>query len=134
MPLEISSVSYRFFELPNPLMLFQLVASCYSFRYLREQIAVPEAKVATRMIPDTPPSDGIFVVDTAEMFSALEGHSGERRNLERMCRLLGMRDLAYMHNAGNDAHVRNKHLVILSSYPVLHITPVDGAGVYNLSA
>lgn len=75
-------------------------------RYLREQLAVPEAKLATRIIPDAPPKDGIFVVDTAEMFAALEGHSGERRNLERMCRLLGLRDLEYMHNAGNDAHVR----------------------------
>lgn len=75
------------------------------------------------MIPDAPPSDGTFVVDTAEMFSALEGHSGERRNLERMCRLLGMRDLAYMHNAGNDAHVRNKHLFIIFSCHILHITP-----------
>ena len=58
------------------------------------------------MIPDTPPKDGVFVVDTAELFAALEGRSGERRGLERMCRLLGMRELSFMHNAGNDAHVR----------------------------
>lgn len=78
----------------------------HCLRYLREQLAVPEAKVATRMIPDTPPKQGIYIVDTAELFAALEGHSGERRGLERMCRLLGIRELKYMHNAGNDAHVR----------------------------
>jgi len=58
------------------------------------------------MVPDTPPKQGIYIADTAELFAALEGHSGERRGLERMCRLLGIRELKYMHNAGNDAHVR----------------------------
>ncbi|KAF8305387.1 hypothetical protein DL93DRAFT_2144637 [Clavulina sp. PMI_390] len=73
-------------------------------KYLQGQLAVPEAAIASRMIPDSPPADGIYVVDTAEMFAALEGHSGERRNLERMCRLLKLKDLKHMHNAGNDAH------------------------------
>lgn len=64
------------------------------------------------MIPDTPQSEGIFVVDTAELFSDLEGHSGDRRGLERMCRLLGMREMEYMHNAGNDAHVCETFLLL----------------------
>lgn len=67
------------------------------------------------MIPDAPPNDGVFIVDTAELFSALEGHSGERRGLERMCRLLGMRNLEYMHNAGNDAHVRARLICFCSA-------------------
>lgn len=66
------------------------------------------------MIPDTPPKEGIYVVDTAEVFAALEGNSGERRGLERMCRLLGMRELNFMHNAGNDAYVRVTNLPYLA--------------------
>ena len=57
-------------------------------------------------MPDTPSNDGVYIVDTASLFAALEGHSAERRGLERMCRLLGMRTIDHMHNAGNDAHVR----------------------------
>lgn len=76
-----------------------------STRYLREQLDVPEARIASRVIPDTSPADGIYIVDTAEMFSALEGHSADRRGLERACRLLKMQELQFMHNAGNDAHV-----------------------------
>jgi hypothetical protein len=122
---NIRSLLSRFREFPGPLFLIfhdatgdikqvptptklqwpDLLTSLCP-RYLREQLAVPEAKVATRMIPDTPSKNGIYVVDTAELFAALEGHSGERRGLERMCRLLGIRELDFMHNAGNDAHVR----------------------------
>jgi DNA polymerase III subunit epsilon-like, C-terminal domain len=61
--------------------------------------------VATRLLPDVPPTGGIFVIDTADLFSGLEGHSGTRRGLDRMCRLLKMQNLEHMHNAGNDAHV-----------------------------
>ena len=51
------------------------------------------------------PNDGIFIVDTAEMFAGLEGESGvNTRGLERTARLLGI-EVEYDHNAGNDAHV-----------------------------
>lgn len=73
------------------------------------------------MIPDAPPNDGVFIVDTAELFSALEGHSGERRGLERMCRLLGMRNLEYMHNAGNDAHVRARPICLCSAIAEIYL-------------
>lgn len=76
------------------------------------------------MIPDTPPNNGVFIVDTAELFSALEGHSGERRGLERMCRLLGMRNLEYMHNAGNDAHVSPRFVCFRSA--IVQIYVIDG--------
>jgi hypothetical protein len=56
-------------------------------------------------LPDVPPDDGIYVVDTALLFSALEGDAGNRRSLERMCRLLHI-ETRFLHNAGNDAHVR----------------------------
>jgi len=44
------------------------------------------------------------VVDTRELFSALEGESfANQSSLERVCRLLGYKP-EYLHNAGNDAH------------------------------
>jgi DNA polymerase III epsilon subunit-like protein len=53
-----------------------------------------------------------FVIDTAELFAALEGDSGgQKRSLERMCRLLQV-DASltqHLHNAGNDAQVLLPH-------------------------
>jgi hypothetical protein len=50
----------------------------------------------------------IYVVDTAELFAALEGDSGgQKRSLERVCRLLQLKSTLteHLHNAGNDARV-----------------------------
>lgn len=50
----------------------------------------------------------IFVIDTAELFAALEGDSGgQKRSLERVCRLLQIKSTLaqHLHNAGNDARV-----------------------------
>ena len=61
-------------------------------------------------LPDVRPDEGIYVVDTGELFAALEGEStGNKRGLERVCRLLQM-DPQRLHNAGNDAHVRTTPL------------------------
>jgi len=54
---------------------------------------------------DTPK---IYVVDTSELFAALEGDSGgQKRSLERVCRLLQINSsfTEHLHNAGNDARV-----------------------------
>jgi hypothetical protein len=54
---------------------------------------------------DTPK---IYVVDTSELFAALEGDSGgQKRSLERVCRLLQIKSTftEHLHNAGNDARV-----------------------------
>ena len=54
---------------------------------------------------DTPK---VYVVDTSELFAALEGDSGgQKRSLERVCRLLQIKSTftQHMHNAGNDARV-----------------------------
>jgi hypothetical protein len=54
---------------------------------------------------DTPK---IYVIDTSELFSALEGDSGgQKRSLERVCRLLQIKSefTQHLHNAGNDARV-----------------------------
>lgn len=57
------------------------------------------------MLPEAPPQDGIFIVDTSDLFAALEGEAGgNRRSLERVCRHLQI-STTYLHNAGNDAHV-----------------------------
>ena len=58
------------------------------------------------MLPEAPPEDDIFIVDTSDLFAALEGEAGgNRRSLERVCRHLQI-TTTYLHNAGNDAHVR----------------------------
>ncbi|KZT12480.1 uncharacterized protein LAESUDRAFT_718741 [Laetiporus sulphureus 93-53] len=56
------------------------------------------------LLPDQAPTSGIYIIDTAELFAALEGESGgNKRSLERGCRLLQL-PTEYLHNAGNDAH------------------------------
>ncbi|KAH9179697.1 hypothetical protein EDB89DRAFT_2110991 [Lactarius sanguifluus] len=55
----------------------------------------------------------IYVIDTSELFAALEGDSGgQKRSLERVCRLLQIKSefTQHLHNAGNDA--RCTHLVL----------------------
>lgn len=74
-------------------------------RYFKsKEVEVPLTGIAY-MLPDATPDDGIWVIDTAELFSALEGESGnDKRSLERVCRLLQI-PTESLHNAGNDAHV-----------------------------
>jgi hypothetical protein len=57
---------------------------------------------------ETSDSPKIYVIDTAELFAALEGDSGgQKRSLERVCRLLQIKSefTQHLHNAGNDARV-----------------------------
>ncbi|KAL5488113.1 hypothetical protein ACEPAI_6221 [Sanghuangporus weigelae] len=49
------------------------------------------------------PDEGTFVIDTTELFSALEGDIREKRSLADMCRLLQIQT-QHLHNAGNDAY------------------------------
>jgi hypothetical protein len=57
------------------------------------------------MLPDVTPDDGIWVIDTGDLFAALEGEPGaNKRGLERICRHLQI-PTEWLHNAGNDAHV-----------------------------
>lgn len=48
------------------------------------------------------------MIDTAEMFAALEGESNDTRSLLRVCSLLKI-DTMFLHNAGNDAYVSVQH-------------------------
>ncbi|KAF9821138.1 hypothetical protein IEO21_00746 [Rhodonia placenta] len=72
-------------------------------KYLRSE-AVQALPNFDYLLPDQVPDSGIYVVDTADLFAALEGDaSGNRRALERVCRHLQI-DTKFLHNAGNDAH------------------------------
>jgi len=55
------------------------------------------------LLPDAFPRTGVFIVDTRDLFAALEGDATERRGLERMALLLRL-PTKHLHNAGNDAH------------------------------
>ncbi|KAG6857091.1 hypothetical protein H0H87_009652 [Tephrocybe sp. NHM501043] len=56
------------------------------------------------ILPDSLPDSGLFVVDTSDLFGALEGSPGaDRRKLERMCNLMQI-PTRNLHNAGNDAY------------------------------
>ncbi|KAH9951611.1 hypothetical protein B0H21DRAFT_183121 [Amylocystis lapponica] len=75
--------------------------SSQDIKYLRSE-AVKAVTELEYILPDAPPSKGIFVVDTAEMFSALEGEaSANKRGLDRVCRHLHI-PTEFLHNAGND--------------------------------
>ena len=60
--------------------------------------------------PSNVPDQGTYIIDTTQLFCALQGNAGEKCGLERMCRLLKL-EPRYMHNAGNDAHVRFSRLI-----------------------
>lgn len=98
---------------------------------------MPEVDTSSRQLPSTTPTSGVFVVDTGDLFGALEGQSSQRRNLERMCRLLGIKDCKYMHNAGNDAHVSSpsmiySHLIYESSSgDTVHAHSTRGDGSWS---
>ena len=74
-------------------------------RYLKSEAIQAPLKDLTHFLPDVTPDEGTFVIDTADLFAALEGEGTmSKRSLERMCRLLQI-PTEYLHNAGNDAHV-----------------------------
>ena len=57
-------------------------------------------------LPDAMPENSIYTIDTTHLFAALEGDGGaDRRSLDRICKHLQIHT-EYLHNAGNDAHVR----------------------------
>lgn len=58
------------------------------------------------MLPDETPSSGVYILDTQDLFAALEGNSsGNMRSLEQTCKQLQILPFQNPHNAGNDAHV-----------------------------
>ncbi|KIL68062.1 hypothetical protein M378DRAFT_158568 [Amanita muscaria Koide BX008] len=56
------------------------------------------------LLPDSIPKEGLFVVDTADVYAGLEGSSSHnKKSLDRVCKQMQMQ-AKYLHNAGNDAY------------------------------
>ncbi|KAI0375610.1 hypothetical protein BV20DRAFT_959607 [Pilatotrama ljubarskyi] len=72
-------------------------------KYLKSD-AVNAVERLDYLLPDSPQKGEVYVVDTADLFAALEGDaSNNKRSLERVCRHLQI-PTKFLHNAGNDAH------------------------------
>jgi len=72
-------------------------------RYLQSDFIKAPLEGLSYMLPPNFPQDGLFVLDTGDLFAALEGDdSSNIRSLERVCGLLQIRT-KHLHNAGNDA-------------------------------
>ncbi|KAI0771598.1 hypothetical protein BD413DRAFT_613103 [Trametes elegans] len=83
-------------------------------KYLKSD-AVNAIERVDYLLPDNPQTGEIYVVDTADLFAALEGDaSNNRRSLERVCRHLQI-PTAYLHNAGNDAHYTLEAMIAMAS-------------------
>ncbi|KIM90889.1 hypothetical protein PILCRDRAFT_811386 [Piloderma croceum F 1598] len=73
-------------------------------KYLNSKAVEAPLTGLAYMLPDATPDDGIWVIDTGDLFAALEGEpGGNKRGLERVCRHLQI-PTEWLHNAGNDAH------------------------------
>ncbi|KAG6911186.1 hypothetical protein DXG01_003053 [Tephrocybe rancida] len=65
-------------------------------------------------LPDVLPDTGLFVVDTSDLFGALEGTTAaDRRALGRMCTLMQL-PTANLHNAGNDAYYTLEAMITMA--------------------
>lgn len=77
------------------------------------------------------PDDGLFVVDTSDLFAGLEGAgTGDRRALGRMCNLIQI-PTNNLHNAGNDAYVRVYLISLreqLTDFVLVYAGSYDGNG------
>jgi hypothetical protein len=83
-----------------------LIANAFG-RYLKSPGVNADLPNLNFLLPDAKPDSGVFVLDTSDLFAALEGEGGHnRRSLERVCRHLQV-PTSFLHNAGNDAHVRS---------------------------
>jgi hypothetical protein len=73
-------------------------------KYLKSKAVGAPLAGLSYILPDAVPEEGLFVVDTSDLFGALEGEgSATRRSLDRVCKHLQV-PTEYLHNAGNDAH------------------------------
>jgi len=60
-------------------------------------------EIPTLVVPDIPSTKGTYIIDTSDLFGALEGNASQRRSLEDAYRRLNHRTNYNYHNAGNDA-------------------------------
>ncbi|KAI1795205.1 hypothetical protein LXA43DRAFT_970852 [Ganoderma leucocontextum] len=67
------------------------------------------------VLPDNPATGEIYVVDTIDLFAALEGDSSSNpRSLDRVCRHLQI-ETNFLHNAGNDAYYTLEAMISMAS-------------------
>ncbi|EJD01094.1 uncharacterized protein FOMMEDRAFT_158230 [Fomitiporia mediterranea MF3/22] len=101
-----SKVDSLFTDLQSSGPLFLVFHDAHGdIRFLNNSEYFPEGLIDNFMfsLPSGIPDEGTFVIDTTELFSALEGDARMKRSLGDMCRLLNIETL-HLHNAGNDAH------------------------------
>lgn len=103
-----------------------------STRYLNSKaVEAPLAGLAY-MLPDATPDDGIWVIDTGDLFAALEGEpGGNKRGLERICRHLQI-PAEWLHNAGNDAHVSillTRIHILANIFAAVYFASLEGDGL-----
>ncbi|RDB22845.1 putative nucleolar protein C2C4.08 [Hypsizygus marmoreus] len=84
-------------------------------KYLRSPSIAAPLDGMSYVLPDAMPDEGLFVVDTSDLFAALEGaQTADRRALVRMCNLIQI-PTSNLHNAGNDAHYTLQALLEMAS-------------------
>ncbi|TFY50932.1 hypothetical protein EVJ58_g10826 [Rhodofomes roseus] len=89
-------------------------------KYLRSD-AIKALSDFEYLLPDQPPESGVYVIDTGDLFAALEGEgSGNKRSLERACRHLQI-PTEFLHNAGNDAHYTLAAMIAMASGDTLDV-------------
>jgi hypothetical protein len=76
-----------------------------AYRYFSQLEISPDISAVPRHLPELVGTEGIYMIDTADLFAALQGDAGNKRALERVAKMLGIKNVERMHNAGNDAHV-----------------------------
>ncbi|KAJ7283553.1 hypothetical protein C8J57DRAFT_1292881 [Mycena rebaudengoi] len=81
-------------------------------KYLK-QLGAPIDTI-TPILPDIKPSEGLFIVDTASLFGALEGEGRNTRGLQQVCNHLKI-ETQFLHNAGNDAYYTLRALEEMAS-------------------
>ncbi|OBZ70193.1 Good for full DBP5 activity protein 2 [Grifola frondosa] len=86
-------------------------------KYLRSE-SVNAISQVEFLLPETAQEKEVYIVDTADMFAALEGDTNQKRSLERVCRHLQIPTM-FLHNAGNDAHYTLLSMISMASGGVL---------------
>ncbi|KAI6034344.1 hypothetical protein BKA83DRAFT_4188596 [Pisolithus microcarpus] len=96
-------------------------------KYLKSKDVDVQLPDVVFLLPDVLSKDGIFVLDTSDLFAALGG------SLERVCRHLQI-PTSHLHNAGNDAHYTMLALISMASGEPIDMqrapnAPLNRAGV-----
>ncbi|KAG5648977.1 hypothetical protein DXG03_000326 [Asterophora parasitica] len=83
-------------------------------KYLRSEMIGAPLDGLSYVLPDAIPDAGLFVVDTSDLFAALEGTTtADRRALGRMCSLIQI-PTRNLHNAGNDAYYTLEAMITMA--------------------